>query len=47
MFKKEWLWMSDCKNTIGLQGGDYYKPVQYKERKSDCDVCLFDSAKKD
>ena len=30
MNKKEWHWMSDYKNKIGVQGGDYYKPVEYK-----------------
>tara|TARA_E500000178_G_C16723503_1_gene618248 strand:- start:284 stop:439 length:156 start_codon:yes stop_codon:yes gene_type:complete len=28
--KKEWHWMSEYKNKIGVQGGDYYKPVEYK-----------------
>jgi hypothetical protein len=30
MNKKEWHWMPDYKNKIGVQGGDYYKPVEYK-----------------
>jgi len=26
--------MSDYKNKIGIQGGDYYKPVEYKSIKT-------------
>ena len=29
MNKKEWHWMSEYRNKIGVQGGDYYKPVEY------------------
>tara|TARA_R110000796_G_scaffold43263_2_gene106299 strand:+ start:93 stop:221 length:129 start_codon:yes stop_codon:yes gene_type:complete len=31
MIKKEWHWLLDINKKIGVQGSDYYKPINTKK----------------
>lgn len=35
MIKKEWLWMPELKTETGLQGSDYYKPININNNGQD------------
>ena len=45
MIKKEWLWMPELKTETGLQGSDYYKPINTNKNGKQTNNTRFDKFK--